>query len=113
MSSGKANFGYTFSVSKIVTDATAALESFFGFQHASEDKRVQSRLIDNCHISILAAVVNRDISFIFLVYMAVNISTTVLVPEDISHTFLNKPRFILVASRRIIILRLVLRYEGL
>lgn len=46
---------------------------------------VKSAFVDDRHVTVLATVVNRDVSPIFCINVPVNISTTVLVPENIRH----------------------------
>lgn len=67
------------------------LELFCWWKFAAEDQRVETGFVDDYCVFILISIKNHHFTPIFFINMAVNISTTVLVPEGISYILTNEP----------------------
>ena len=67
------------------------LEALGAFQLTGEDQAVKPGFIDKNGLFPLISVKDHSFCPVFRCYMAVNISTTVLVPEVVRHIFSNKP----------------------
>lgn len=67
------------------------LELFCWWKLAAEDERVEAGFVDDNCFFILISIKNHHFTPIFFINMAVNISTTVLVPEGISYILTYEP----------------------
>ena len=66
-------------------------EVFRRWKFAAEDQRVETGFVDDNCFFILISIKNHHFTPIFFINMAINISTTVLVPEGISYILTNEP----------------------
>lgn len=66
-------------------------ELFCWWKLAAEDERVETGFVDDNCFFILISIKNHHFTPIFFINMAVNISTTVLVPEGISYILTYEP----------------------